>query len=243
MCARVLVMEVVDVAGGDERELGLIGEPRELGVDPLLGLEARVLDLDVGGVVPEDLHQAVEVRRRVVRPVLLQRPRDPPREAAGEGDQALRVAFEQLPVDARLVVVTLEIRRRGELDQVPVALVRLRQERQMGVPLGLRTAVVADVHLAADNRLDPLLLRLLIELDRAGQRAVVGQRHGRHFQLGRAGGERGNPAGPVQDRILGVDVQVDELLVRHRRTILRWGQDRKPTCGGLALLRRFLTAA
>ena len=45
----------------------------------------------------------------------------------------------------------------------------------MRVALRLRAAVVADVDLAADQRLDAVLRRLAVELDRAGQRAVVGK--------------------------------------------------------------------
>ena len=49
------------------------------------------------------------------------------------------------------------------------------------------------------------------ELDRAGERAVVGERDGGHLELGGAGRERGDPARPVEDRVLGVDVEVDEI--------------------------------
>ena len=52
---------------------------------------------------------------------------------------------------------------------------------------------------------------MLVELDGAGERAVVGERDRRHLELGRAGGEVRDPAGPVEDRELGVDVEVDEL--------------------------------
>ena len=125
--------------------------------------------------------------------------------------EPLRVGLQQLPVDARLRVVALEEAERGELDQVGVALVRLGQQRQVRVAARAGVAVVGDVDLAAHDRLDPLLRRLLVEVDGAGQRAVVGQRHRRHLELGRACGERGDPARPVEDRVLAVDVQVDEV--------------------------------
>ena len=73
MRARVLVAEVVDVAGGDERQPGRLGELRELRVDPLLRLEPGVLDLDVGRVAAEDLDEPVEVGGGVLRPDLLER--------------------------------------------------------------------------------------------------------------------------------------------------------------------------
>ena len=212
--------EVVDVAGRDERQLRLGGELDELRVDALLHLEARVLQLDVGALAPEDLRQPVEVGARVGGPVLLERLADAPREAAGQGDQPFRVGLQQLPVDARLRVVALEKAERGELDQVGVPLVRLGQQRQVRVAARAGVAVVGDVDLAADDRLDPLLRRLLVEVDRAGERAVVGERDGGHLQLGRPGRERGDPARPVEDRVLAVDVEMDEVGA-HGRAIVR----------------------
>ncbi len=209
--ARVLVAEVVDVAGGDERQARALGEAGQLGVDSRLRLEARVLDLDVGLVAAEDLEEPVEVTRRVGLARFLERLRDASREAAGERDQTCRVPLQQLPVDARLVVIPLQIARRGELDEVAVACARLGQEGQVGIALLLPGRVVADVDLAADDRLDALLACLLVELHRARERPVVGERDGGHLELGGAGGKGRDAAGAIENRKLGVDVQVDEL--------------------------------
>ena len=210
MGERIVGVQVVHVTGGDEREARLRGERDELRVDLQLLGDAAVLDLDVGRVAAEDLNEAVEVGARVARPVLRERARDAPREAAGERDDALRVPLEQLPVDARLVVVALEVAERGELDEVRVALVRLREQRQVRVALRLRPAVVGDVDLAADDRLDAGLLRLAKELHGAGERAVIGQRDGWHLESRGLLDEVRDPARPVEDRVLGVDVQVNE---------------------------------
>ena len=219
MRARVAGVQVVDVAGRDERQLRLSGELDELRVDHLLHVEAGVLQLDVDVVAPEDLREPVELGAGVLGPVLLERLADAAGEAAGERDQPARVALEQLPVDARLGVVALEVAERAELDQVRVAGVRLGEQRQVRVAAGARLAVVGDVDLAADDRLDPLLPGGLVEVDRAGERAVVGERDGGHLELGGAGRERGDPARPVEDRVLAVDVQVDEVGA-HGRAIL-----------------------
>ena len=220
MRERVVGVEVVDVAGRDERKARLRRERDELRVDLLLLGEAGVLDLDVRRVAPEDLDEPVEVGARVARAVLRERPRDAAGEAAGERDDALRVPLEQLPVDARLVVVALEVAERRELDEVRVALVRLREQRQVRVALRLCAAVVGDVDLAADDRLDAYLLRLAEELDRAGERAVVGERDGRHLEPRGLLDEVRDPARPVEDRVLRVDVQVDEGRSGHGRASL-----------------------
>src|SRR5262249_11993366 len=133
--------------------------------------------------------------------------------------------LEQLPVDARLVVVALQVAGRGQLDQVRVARVRLGQQRQVRVTLLLRPPVVGDIALTADQRLDALLGRLPVELDRAGQRAVVGERDRRHLELRGPRHERRNAAGPVEDRVLGVDVQVNEGRLGQSGAILGTGWD------------------
>ncbi len=215
MRARVLVAEVVDVAGRHRRQPALLGERDELGIDPLLDVEVRVLELDVDPVAAEDLLEPVELRLGVAVAVLLERLADAAGEAARERDQPAAVPLEQLPVDARLVVVALEVAERGQLDQVRVALVRLGEEREVRLSLLLDVPVVGDVDLAAEERLDALLAGRLEEVDRAGERAVVGEPDGRHLELGRAPGEVRDPAGPVEDRELGVDVEVDERRFGH----------------------------
>ncbi len=206
---RVGGVEVVDVAGRDERQATLRGEARQRLEDRPLDVEARVLQLDVRVVAPEDLLEPVELHLRVAHPRLGDRLRDSPREAAGERDQAGRVPLEQLPVDARPVVVALEIAERAELDQVGVARVRLGEQRQVGGALVLCLAVVDDVDLAAEHRLHALGPRRLVQVDRSREGAVVRERHGRHLEPGRLLRERRDPARTVEDRELGVNVQVD----------------------------------
>ncbi len=207
---RVARVEVVDVAGCHQREPGLGGERDEVRVDAQLVLDPAVLHLDVHGVAPEELDEAVEVLTCVLPAPLGERLRHATGEAARERDDALRVALEQLPVDARLVVVPLEVAERAELDQVRVPLVRLCEEGQVRVALRLRLAVVRDVDLAPDERLDALLARLPAELDHTRERAVVRERDGRHLEPRCLLHESGDPARAVQDRVLRVDVQVDE---------------------------------
>ena len=76
----------------------------------------------------------------------------------------------------------------------------------MRVALLLGVPVFRDIELAAEDRLDADLARLLVELDRTGERAVIGERNRRHLELGRPGGEPGYATRPVEDRVLGVDV-------------------------------------
>jgi len=49
---------------------------------------------------------------------------------------------------------------------------------------------------------------------------VIGEPNGGHLELGGAGRKRGNPAGTIEDGVLGVDVKVDEGRFRHGKPIL-----------------------
>jgi hypothetical protein len=53
---------------------------------------------------------------------------------------------------------------------------------------------------------------------------VVGESDGGHAELGRPRGELGNPARSVEDRVLGVDVQMDETGLSHGQT---WSHSRR----------------
>ena len=66
------------------------------------------------------------------------------------------------------------------------------------------------IHLAADDGLDPLRLARLVEVHHAVHDAVVGDGHGALAQLLHPLDQQGNAAGPVQQGIFGMDMQVDK---------------------------------
>ena len=132
-------------------------------------------------------------------------------QAAREADDALGVLGEQLEIHARLAAVqALEEALARERREVLEALVGRRQQRQV-VALDLavaHVAVVDEVGLEAEQRLDAVLLGRLVELDGAVHDAVVGQADGRLAVGGGALGELVDVARAVEQRVLGVDVQV-----------------------------------
>jgi hypothetical protein len=114
-------------------------------------------------------------------------------------------------VDARLAAVqALEEAGAGELDQVAQALAVLRQQREV-VALDLALAdraIVDEIRLEADDRLDAVLAGGLVELDRAVHHAVVREAQRGLPELRGALGELVDVACPVEQRVLGVDVEV-----------------------------------
>ena len=208
---RVVPRQVVDVARPDHRQPAVLGQRDQVGQDPRLHVDAAVLHLDVDVVAPEDLHQPVELGARALAVPVDQRLADASGQAAGERDDAIGVLLQLGEVDARLVPVAVQVAERDQPDQVVVALGRLGQQRQVRAPLLLRArgVVVDHVHLAAEYRLDALLLGRFGELHGARHRPVVGQPDGRHVERGGALDQRPDPAGAVEDRVLTVHVEVD----------------------------------
>ena len=99
-------------------------------------VEAVVLELDEEVVAAEDVLEAGGAARSASLLVARQQGLEHhAAEAAGGGDEPVVVALEQLPVDAGLVVVALEVGGRRELHEVAVALGRLGQQRQVVVEL------------------------------------------------------------------------------------------------------------
>ena len=82
--------------------------------------------------------------------------------------------------------------------------------------------VVDVVGLEAEDRLDPVLLAGLVVLDRAVHHAVVGQAERRLPIGGRTLGELVDLGGAVEQRVLGVDVEMGD---RSRAPNIRTGQD------------------
>ena len=180
-----------------------------------------------------DLHEVVvPAEDLLVPPGRLPRPRDIAGaqvpgdlgvQAPREHQQPVGVLCEELVVDPGLVVVALEVRPRDELDEVLVAGPVAHEDREVVgalVAAILRAALLAaarrDVELAADDRLDAGLLGRQVEIDRAEQIPVVGQRDRREAQLLRLLDELLELGGAVEQAVLGVNVQVDEVAMLHR---------------------------
>jgi hypothetical protein len=208
----VLAAQVVHVAGAHDRAPDLAGDAH----DPLVGLllvgDAVLLDLEVDVVGAEGVHQVVDVGARLVVATVDQALAEARGQAAGEGDDALPARGELGHVQVRLAAVqALEEAVRGELDQVAVADVRGRQQREVVALDASRRAVrvvVDQVDLAAEDRLYVVLAARLVELDGAVHHPVVGEPQRRLAELRRALGEVLDVARAVEQRVLGVDVEV-----------------------------------
>ena len=115
-------------------------------------------------------------------------------------------------VDARLVVIALEMRVGDELDKVAIAQFVFCEEDEVVVdiapPAGrgflFEPAAGGDVDFAADNRLDALLHGGLEKIDGSEQHAVVGDGEGGEFEVVGAVHQLVDAAGRIEQRVFGV---------------------------------------
>ena len=175
------LIEIVDVGGADERQAEFFAQFDDPLVDDLLLGDRRVM-LQFEEIVPLAEDPAIH-RRDPLRLVVVlgdQRARHLGGEAGREADQPFGIFAQDLVIDTRLVIEALGVREADELDQVLVADLILRQEDEvvvLGVGLAALRAHPArrDIRLDADDRLHPRLVRRLVEVDRAVERAVIGE--------------------------------------------------------------------
>ena len=139
-------------------------------------------------------------------------------QTAGEDDHAGGVALEQVEVDVGLAApVTLEVARGRQLDEVAEPLVGGGEQRQVVALVAQRFAfdVVDEVRLETEDRLDPVLAARLVVLDGTVQHPVVGETERRLLERCCALRHLLDATGSVEQRVLGVDVEVRERRLRH----------------------------
>ena len=228
MVVEVLAAQVVHVGGADHRATHLPSDAGDAGICLVLVGDPVALELEVDVLGAEDPEQLVDVGAGLGRVVLHQAPAEARLQAAREGDHPAGVAGEQLEVDVGLAAaVALEEAGRAQLGQVAEALVAGGEQRQVValVAHGLRSDVVDEVGLEAENRLDAVLGAGLVELQGTVHHPVVGEAERGLAELGGARGEGVDPAGAVEQRVLGVDVQVGAGGSRHGRRSVGPGPD------------------
>jgi hypothetical protein len=181
---------------------------RQLGDGVLLKLEKEA-------VAPEDLQVPIDQTPRRLAASCEQR--------RGSAGQAARGADEPSPCAARNSRSmrggrSLPAGRGGNLNQIAITGVVLRQQQQVeGAVVELRVLILhtarRQISFHPDDRTQPGFARRTMEIDDAVHHAVVGQGQRRHAQgLGLRHQIR-DVAEPVQHRVLGMDVKVNE---RHR---------------------------
>ena len=215
----LLAPDVMQVVGGHERQIHLRREAQQLLVQAALLGQAVVLELEEEVALAQDVAVRAGNAPGLVHVAGFERARDLATQARRQPDQPLRVLGQEITVDARLVVVAVEVRAGDEAAQVLVAgPVARQQDEVIRLVVGLAFAVghraPRDVGLDADDGLDARRATGLVEGHRPVQRAVI--RYGQRVEAERLGlrHQLRDAAQAVEQAELGVDVEMREIVRR-----------------------------
>ena len=228
---RVVLAQIVAVVGRHQRNAEFLLQLQQVGLDPLLFRDTLVLDLEIEIPFAEDVTEGNGgIARGFVFP-FRQAFCNLALEASGQADQSLGMLSEEPFAHARLVVEAVQRRFGDNLDQVAIAFVILGQHDEMvvGVAFGRRAMVflLADVKLAAQDRLHPGFLGRIMECHRTEDVAVIGDRDGGHVEFLDPADEALDLAGSVEQGIVGMKMKMDEFRLRHSESCcclysMRW---------------------
>ncbi|MCG3774995.1 MAG: hypothetical protein JW395_1823 [Nitrospira sp.] len=216
--AGVILAEVVRVVGGDHRDAGLYRQAVDLGRQPFVLFEAVVLDFEEEVLLPEHLLIAIGIAFGFVVFIVENALVQVAAEACGQADQAFGVPRQEIFVDPGLVVEAFQIGRRHQIHQVLVAFLVFTEEDEVVVAIRVGAdlhPLTGNVDFAAYNGPDALRVGCVIERDGPEKVAMVGHADGRHLLLLADLHELVDLAGSIEQRVVGVVVEVNERDVSH----------------------------
>ena len=209
----VFLAHVMRVVRGNEGNACFLGKPGELWNQNLVLIQPVILNLQEKIVLAEKIHVAVGQTLGFFVAVRHQRLVDVAPEARRHGDQALGMLRQQIFIDARLVIKTFEETGGDQPQQVAITLLVLAEQHQVVIAVRIAARgvpLLRDVDFASDHRMHALFLGLVVELDGAKKIAVVGHGHGGHFLMDHQVHQLSNFTGSIQQRIIGMAMQVYE---------------------------------
>ena len=139
--------------------------------------------------------------------------------AAAQTDDSFFVCGQNILVDPRHVVVTVQEGDRGHADEIAEAGAILSEQSEMKTGIaaaaGFSIAAFARGHVSfiADDWIEAGRSALLIKLDGAVKIAVIRQSQGVHALLFGAGDELRNSAGAIEQAVMTVTMQMNERPV------------------------------
>ena len=126
---------------------------------------------------------------------------------------------EKSPIDPWLIIDTFQMGRRYQMNQIPISLQIPGKEQEMIVRIFsswgrflLKPVSWCDVDLAPHDRLNSLLLCLLIKLQRPIKISMISQRQCGLTQLLRTPHQLRNTTCPIQQGVFRMAVQMDKWL-------------------------------
>ena len=215
MRMRVFAAQVVRIIGYQHGNIQFLFHTEKVRMNSLLIGQALILNLKIEIAAPKDVLILLRHTTRLLVVTGHELFADLATQATGKSDQPLRVLGQKLLADARLSVEAMQRGLRGNSDQILVALFVFSQHQQVVVLVVLRLGpvilVLADIELAAQNRLDTLLLGCIKKMHRSEDVAVIGHCHRALPQFGSSLDKLFHVAGAVKQRVFGMQVQMGKF--------------------------------
>ena len=219
----IVPAEEMAIVGPHQRQIQVPGDFQEPPVDLFLLRNPLVLDLQEKIPATEDLEVRLGGPLGTVSVIPQEAGGDLPSQTGGSADQPFRVLGQELPVDPRLVVETVQVGTRDKLEEVLIAGPVLGEEDQVVVgllPLARRrpigSAARGHVDFAPQDRPDPLLAALFEEPDGAEEVPMIRNGDGGHLKGHRLVHHLLDLLRSVEEGELGMVVEVDEVSGPHR---------------------------
>ncbi len=259
VCVVIVVPQEVRVVRGDDGQPEVVGQRQHLRVQRGLAFAGVRLHFEVVAI-PEQL---CVPRRRLTGlgdAVVHEVGGHLAGETGGGDDESLAVGRQQFAVDPWLRIEAFGVSQRAELDQIAIPLQITGKQHEVVVRFDARggsaagaTVAGRDVGLHAQDGLDAGLSRLFLELPGGVHVTVICNRQRGLLVELRALDQIIDAIGAVEERILGVAMQVDErhgprkiadhpsahhdrTVAARRRGVLSWRLLRRVTGGATALL-------
>ena len=133
----------------------------------------------------------------------------------GKRDNSLMVAAQKFLINARFIIISLNICERYELNKVTIAELILGKKDQMIIALAIHLCAFlphtrCEVDLASDNGMDPLCLCLFIESNHTVHDAVIGHSDRIHPEFFRAAHKLLDPTCAVQQTVFRVHMEMSK---------------------------------
>ena len=198
----------------DDRQRALRGEPRGGSGQGIVVAAAGALHFEIEAIRKKPRPRVGRGARRN-RIALRERMAHVAAGEPGQRDQAVGPLGEPGALHFRASAMLVGAIGAGQpIGKPEIARARLAKQEQSMRRVAL--AIVSHPNVAADDRLDALGARGLVELDHAEHVAEIGECQRGHAIGGRGGNRLVEAHHPVDDRILAVEAQMDEADVLKR---------------------------
>lgn len=137
-----------------------------------------------------------------------------------DGNKPLAICLDKLPINARTIIEALEMPLRDKLYQIAVSrLIFCKQDEAARLVIHpmffVESGARRNVKIDADDGLYRIVFALFVEIDRAVQITVVGQRERTLSIFRRRGNEVGYLWECFEEGIMRMGVKMDEVCARH----------------------------